>query len=207
VIDVDHQIAAARRVVGSRVLEAGEARTVTISRTYDATLDEVWDACTNPERIRRWFVPVTLDGDHYQIEGNASGTIQQCDPPRGFAASWEFGGEVSWIGLRLTPVPDGTRFELEHIAHVDDERWAQFGPGAVGVGWDMTILGLSLHLSRDTLADPVAWSASAEGHAYMTSSSAAWIEASITAGTGPEAARAAGNRTTAFYTGSGEPAG
>ena len=31
----------------------------------------------------------------------------------------------------------GTRLELEHIAHVDDERWAEFGPGAVGIGWDL----------------------------------------------------------------------
>ncbi len=48
---------------------------------------------------------------------------------------------MSWIELRLTPVEDGgTRFELEHIAHVDDERWAEFGPGAVGVGWDTGLL-------------------------------------------------------------------
>ena len=31
---------------------------------------------------------------------------------------------MSWIEVRLTPSADGgTRFELEHIAHVDDERW------------------------------------------------------------------------------------
>jgi uncharacterized protein YndB with AHSA1/START domain len=206
-MNVGHQITAARRVVGTRVLKAGEARTVTISRTYDTTLDNLWEACTDPERIRRWFVPVTIEGDHYQIEGNASGTIQQCDPPKGFAATWEFGGDLTWIELRLTPVPDGTRFELEHIAQVDNERWAQYGPGAVGVGWDLTVLGLSLHLSGESLADPMAWSASAEGHAYMRRSSAAWTEASIASGTEPGAARAAGNRTTAFYTGSGEAGG
>lgn len=35
------------------MLEAGEARTVTGRQTYDAQLDDVWDACTNPERIPR----------------------------------------------------------------------------------------------------------------------------------------------------------
>ena len=60
-IDVAHQINAVRRQVGSRMLEAGEARTVTVSQTYDASLDDVWDACTNPQRIPRWFLPVSGD--------------------------------------------------------------------------------------------------------------------------------------------------
>lgn len=200
--DVVHEISATRRVVGTRVLAAGEARIVTISRTYDTAPDNLWEACTSPERLRRWFVPVTLDGDRYAIEGNASGTIQQCDPPQGFTATWEFGGEVSWIELRLTPAERGTRFELEHIAHVDDERWAQFGPGAVGVGWDLMVLGLSLHLSGTMMASRMEWPASAEGREFSTLSSDAWRDASIAAGTDPAAARAAADRTTAFYTGS-----
>jgi len=41
---------------------------------------------------------------------------------------------MSWIELRLADEGNGrTLFRLDHIAHVDDERWAQFGPGAVGV--------------------------------------------------------------------------
>ena len=60
-IDVIHEINAVRRQVGRRVLEAGEAHTVTISRSYAATVDDVWDACTNPERIPRWFLPVSGD--------------------------------------------------------------------------------------------------------------------------------------------------
>ena len=60
-IDVTQQINAVRRQVGTRVLEAGEARTVTISQSYDAAIEDVWDACTNPERIPRWFLPITGD--------------------------------------------------------------------------------------------------------------------------------------------------
>src|SRR2546428_4089800 len=56
-IDVIHEINAMRRQVGTRVLEAGRARTLTVARTYDAEVQDVWDACTNPERIRRWFLP------------------------------------------------------------------------------------------------------------------------------------------------------
>jgi uncharacterized protein YndB with AHSA1/START domain len=207
-IDVTEQISAVRRQVGTRGLEAGEARVVTVAQTYAADLDDVWDACTNAERIPRWFLPITGDlrlGGKYQLEGNAGGTIERCDPPHGFAATWEYGGEVSWIELRLTAEPGGgTRFELDHIAHVDDERWARFGPGAVGIGWDMGLLGLAGHLSGGGGIDPAegaAWAASDEGRAFMTASNERWYEASVAAGTDPAAARTAADRTIAAYTG------
>jgi hypothetical protein len=47
----------------------------------------------------------------------------------------------------------------------------------------------------------VAWIASEEGRRFMTLSSGRWGEGSIAAGTDSTAARAAAERTTAFYTG------
>ena len=212
-IDATGQISAVRRQLGQRVLEAGEARVMTISQTYDASLEDLWDACTNPERIPRWFMPISGDlrlHGRYQLVGNASGTVERCDPPKGFAATWEYGEEVSWIEVRLTPAGDGqTRFELEHVAHVDQDRWDQFGPGAVGVGWDLALLGLASHLAADgsgvTPEESQAWAVSAQGQAFATASSERWGEASVAAGTDAEAARAAVQRTTAFYTGMPTP--
>lgn len=209
-IDVSQQIGAVRRQVGSRTLEAGEARTVIVSQTYQAPVEDVWDACTNPDRIPRWFLPISGElrvGGRYQLEGNAGGVIEACDPPKSFAATWEYGGDVTWIDVRLSAEPDGsTRLVLEHIAHVNDQRWAQFGPGAVGIGWDMGLLGLAIHLSSASARDPqevAAWVASAEGRQFMSASSERWGEASIAAGTDEEEARAATGRTTAAYTGTG----
>ena len=210
-IDVVHVISATRRTVGSRTLEAGEARTSTISRTYDAGVEDLWDACTNPERIPRWFLPISGDlrlGGRYQLEGNAGGIIERCDPPHAFAATWEYGGEVTWIEVRLVPEDDArTRLELDHVARVDDERWAEYGPGATGVGWDLGLIGLGLHLAGGgRTVDPqevAAWSASDEGREFITRSSEAWRDASIAAGTDPDAAEAAAARTTAAYTGAG----
>jgi uncharacterized protein YndB with AHSA1/START domain len=209
-IDVAQQINAVRRQVGKRVLEAGEARSVVVSQSYPAAVDDVWDACTNPERIPRWFLPVSGElklGGHYQLEGNAGGVIERCDPPKSFAATWEYGGEVSWIEVRLTGEGDRrTRFELEHIALVDDERWAEFGPGAVGVGWDLGLIGLALHLEGGAASvDPqkvAAWTASDDGKRFITLSSEQWGQANSAAGfADKESARAAADRTTAFYTG------
>jgi len=207
-IDVKHQINDVRREVGSRVLEAGEARVITVSQTYQGTLDDVWDACTNPERIPRWFMPISGDlrvGGRYQLERNAGGTIERCDPPNSFGATWEFGGQRSWIEVRLAERPDGRiQFDLEHVAHVADEMWEQFGPGAVGVGWDLSLLGLALHVSGGERMDPqqgAVWVTSDDGRRFIELSSELWCEASVDAGTSRAAAQAAAERTVAFYTG------
>jgi hypothetical protein len=92
---------------------------------------------------------------------------------------------------------------LEHIAHVDDARWAEFGPGAVGVGWDSMLLGLTMHLEGHmaiTPAEAMEWLVSPEGVRFVTESSSAWCAAAIAAGDEPEAAEAAAKRTTAAYT-------
>jgi uncharacterized protein YndB with AHSA1/START domain len=206
-IDVIQQINAVQRQVGSRVIEAGQARTVIISQVYAAPVEDVWDACTNPERIPRWFLPVSGDlrlGGRYQLEGNAGGIIERCDPPESFAATWEFGGETTWIEVRLTPQLDiRTRLQIEHIALADAQRWAEFGPGAVGVGWDMALFGLAGHLSAGPAVTPgagAAWLASAEGSQFVSLSSDRWSAANAAAGTDEAAARAAADRTTAAYT-------
>jgi uncharacterized protein YndB with AHSA1/START domain len=211
VIDVNHQISSIERRVGGRTLEAGEARTVTISRVYDTPPEDLWDACTNPERISRWFLPISGDlrpGGRYALEGNASGTIERCEPPHSLDATWEYGGGTSWVELRLTPEPDGrTRFALEHIAHIDDDLWAQYGPGAAGVGWDQALIGLNLHLASGVEPEREAveaWQASDDGRRFARLSSERWAAASIAAGTDAADAQAAAARTTDFYT--GEPA-
>lgn len=208
-MEVIEQINAVRRRVGQRILDAGEAHSVIISQVYAAPIDDVWDACTNPVRIPHWFLPVTGDlrpGGRYQIEGNASGTVERCDPPREFTATWEFGGQTSWIEVRLTSEPQGaTRFELEHIAD-PGTPWAEFGPGAVGVGWDMALMGLATHLASGLPVDPqagAAWVTSAPGQEFITLSSRRWRDEDVAAGTDETAAQAAADRTLAAYTGSG----
>jgi uncharacterized protein YndB with AHSA1/START domain len=211
VIDVSHQISTVERRIGSRTLEAGEARTVTISRVFATDPDDLWDACTNAERISRWFLPISGDlrpGGRYALEGNASGTIERCERPHRVDATWEYGGQMSWIELRLTPEAGGrARLTLEHVAHVDDEMWEQFGPGAVGIGWDMGLVGLTLHLEHGVAVpreDGQAWVASDEGRRFAVLASERWAEASIAGGTDPARARAAQGRVTDAYT--GEPA-
>ena len=214
-IEVVNEIDAVERKVGSGRIAAGEGKMVRLRRTYSAPIDDVWDALTNPSRIGRWFLPVSGDfrlGGSYQFEGNAGGKIVACERPNRLLVTWVYGdtsdpASVSDLEVRLTAASeDSTFFELLHTAVVPDEMWDQFGPGAVGVGWDMGVLGLSLHLAGlgDELTTPAekeAWQLSDEGREFATRSSEAWGEANGAAGADPDVVARNIAATTAFYTG------
>ncbi|MFD3436963.1 SRPBCC family protein [Streptomyces sp. NPDC058685] len=203
--DIVDRINDIHREVGSRAVPSGEARTVVLRRTYDAAVEDVWDACTDPERISRWFLPVSGDlrlGGHYQLEGNAGGEVLRCEPPELLKVSWLFGENpgFSEVQVRLTPEADErTVFELEHVAVVPPEMWDRFGPGAVGVGWDLGLLGLGLHLEGNTIDDLSAWQASDEARAFMTRSSEAWGVAYRESGAPADEVAAAVSATTEAY--------
>jgi hypothetical protein len=71
-----------------------------------------------------------------------------------------------------------------------DEHWEKYGPGATGVGWNLGLVGLALHLSRIGAEpfDEAACFASPEGRAFIAGSSEQWGRAAIAAGTDPEPA-------------------
>jgi uncharacterized protein YndB with AHSA1/START domain len=196
VVDIVQQLTSVQRAVTG----SGAERVVTLGQTYDGSLDDVWDALTSPERIPRWFLPVSGDlraGGHFQLEGNAGGTIDRCERPTRFGATWEYGESKSRIDVTLSAVSESrTRVELAHTVAYDAERWAEFGPGDVGVGWDLTFLGFARHLSpaEDEDAAPL--------EQVMRVSSERWRDAGIAAGTDKAEAQEAADRTTAFYTGS-----
>ena len=110
--------------------------------------------------------------------------------------------------MRLSPAgDDATILVLEHTAAVPDEFWTQYGPGAVGVGWDMTLMGLAEHTAKRGSVvheDVMAWMVSPEGVEFVRGSNDSWADASIAAGTDEAAARAAAERTLAFYSGADE---
>jgi uncharacterized protein YndB with AHSA1/START domain len=107
-----------------RRLAAGEARVAAFTRIYDAPIDDVWAACTEPDRLRRWYVPVTGDlrlGGTFQQAGMGSGEIVRCEPPRRLTLSLGRGADE--IDLRLTPGERGaTVLELEHATTLDEHE-------------------------------------------------------------------------------------
>lgn len=212
-IDVVREIEAVKREVGSGRIAAGEGKLVRLQRTYAASIDEVWDALTNPSRIGRWFLPVSGDlrlGGSYQFEGNAGGEIVACERPNRLLVTWVYGdttdpASTSDLEVRLTEAgEDSTVFELLHTAVVPTEMWDQYGPGAVGVGWDMGLLGLTLHLAGSgdsvaTMEQKEAWQMSDEGRQFAGLSSEAWGDANRAAGADDETVSRNIEATTEFY--------
>lgn len=206
--DLMDELLATSRAVGRGSLPAGEAHVVRLSRRFDADVEDVWDAITDPERIARWFLPVRGDlrvGGTYQLEGNAGGEIRACEPPRRLEVTWIFGeppgpGDSSMVEVLLDEDADGgTRLTLAHTAVEPPERWDEFGPGAVGVGWDLGILSLAAHLAGQSLGDPSELETDPELRSVMTASSEAWGGAHRDAGADAEIAARAVAATTAFY--------
>lgn len=207
--DLIDELDAVRRTTGDTTLPGGAAKVVALERTYPAETAEVWDAITNPERIPRWFLPVTGDlrlGGTYQLEGNAGGEIRACEPPHRLQVTWIFGegapmaDDTSLVEVRLSPTPDGgTRLVLEHVAVVPPEMWDPYGPGAVGVGWDLALLGLSAHVQGVELGDPATLDTDPTMRDGMRRSSAAWGRAAAAAGVPADVAAAWEEATTAFY--------
>ncbi|MET9592278.1 SRPBCC family protein [Streptomyces sp. NPDC006516] len=197
------------REVGTRHVASDEAGTVLLRRTFDAAAPDVWDALTSPERIARWFLPVTGEfraGGRYQLEGNAAGEILECVPQERLRVSWLFGPDpgFSEVEVRLTPGSGGgTVFELEHASVVPEEFRSQYGPGAVGIGWDLALLGLGWHLTGGGLSpeDAVEWQNSPEAKAFVARSGEEWGRAFAASGADPEIVTATTVATIAFYTG------
>lgn len=208
--DVARLLGAVTRELETVEKDGVPARKVVATRIYETDIDDLWDALTNPERLPRWFLPVSGDlelGGRFQLEGNAGGEITGCDPPRHLAITWEWAENVSWVEVTLTPETDErTVLRLEHLAHTpdDDEFWERYGPGAPGVGWDQALFGLDQHLATGDTVGPeeaMAWLATEEGRDFIRISSTAWGEVAIADGADPAEARAAAERTRAFYTG------
>jgi uncharacterized protein YndB with AHSA1/START domain len=179
-------------------------RTMTLRRHYRAGVDDVWRACTDPDRLARWLTPVSGDlrpGGRFQLRGNAGGEILRCEPPRVLTVTWEApGGQpVTRVEAVLAAAGDGTDLELRHYGPVDPGFWSQFGPGAVGVGWDLALYALGRVLGGEERPDQTAGPGSPAYRELVTGSSQSWQEAAEAAGIPPEEAKAAADRTTAFY--------
>ncbi|MFG1708526.1 SRPBCC family protein [Nonomuraea sp. M3C6] len=182
-IDIVNQINATYREIGNQAVAAGPGRSLLLRRTYDASIEDVWSACTDPDRISRWLTPIEGDlrlGGTFQLKGNAGGEILRCEKPHLIKVTWGQGeGMLTEVEVRLEPGGDGgTVLELEHAAPaaIVDEMVRMYGPGAtigIGCGWDLMLLGLDLFL-RGVTFDPTTWEGTTEAKEFATASCHAW---------------------------------
>jgi uncharacterized protein YndB with AHSA1/START domain len=182
-IDQRNQLAAIERTVVRRPIAGDEGIGVVLRRRYDAPVAEVWAALTEPERVRRWFLPLSGDlrvGGTFQTEGNAGGEILRCEPPHLLHFTW--GGPTSVVELRLDPAGDAaTALEFAHTVPLS---LAGSGAGAlfVGPGWDGALMSLGRFLAGEDSGDPTA-ADTPEARAFTRGSVDAWVAAIERSGT------------------------
>lgn len=184
-IDIATELTAIHREVVKRTGGGGEVVGAVLRRGYDVPAEDAWEAITDPERLKRWFLPISGDlrvGGKFQLEGNAGGEILRCEAPRLLRTT--FGDPSSQVELRLKADGGSTVLEFDHTVSL-----AIAGSGAgvlyVGPGWDGALMALGLFLRGEVIEDPVTAANSPEAQEFSRRSVHAWasvIEASGTAG-------------------------
>jgi uncharacterized protein YndB with AHSA1/START domain len=142
-----------------RTIGAGDARVAVLTRTYETSVEDLWDACTDPERLARWYTTVTGElrvGGMFEQVNMGGGTIAACDAPHHLKVILGEGG-VDEIEVRISPGPrDGTAtLELQHATTLDSHEIGGQMYDAVfcmGGGYYPRLLALDLHL-RGALPD------------------------------------------------------
>jgi uncharacterized protein YndB with AHSA1/START domain len=102
---------ATRHELTHRTIDAGAARSATFRRTYDATIEDVWEACTDPVRLRRWYAPVQGDlrvGGEFTQGDFGPGKVLRCEAPTRLLIALG-GGDPAPDELELRLIGEGAR--------------------------------------------------------------------------------------------------
>ncbi|CAN5472834.1 hypothetical protein BH23CHL4_BH23CHL4_20620 [soil metagenome] len=124
-----------------RLIRTPDGRTLLITRTFRAPIEDVWASLTESERTARWIGPWTGEGrvggtvmvQMTEEEGAepSAGVIRACDPPRSFSLDLDSGEAGSWsVAVELTEDAGITTLELKHHLYDTDDV------SSIGPGWE-----------------------------------------------------------------------
>jgi uncharacterized protein YndB with AHSA1/START domain len=140
---------------------------VRLERTFQADIDRMFRAFTDPVELVRWWGPMNVRTSAAEVdlrvggecrwvmhpEGQTAvlhGRILELDPPRLLVMTnrWDGQDQDSLVTLRLTSLPTGTHLELIHQqlpAGEDPHQYQQ--------GWDAALASLTRYLSQERTSD------------------------------------------------------
>jgi uncharacterized protein YndB with AHSA1/START domain len=134
---------------------------VRVEDTYDTDIDDLWLACTRPERLARWIAQVTGDlrpGGTVQAVFTSTwsgpAVIEACDPPHHLLLTTEPDtAETTQIEAWLTADGPRTRLVVEERGLPTDQL------PFYGAGWQVHLEDLGRSLVGDAPVHPDGWSA------------------------------------------------
>jgi uncharacterized protein YndB with AHSA1/START domain len=127
---------------------------VTVQDVYDTTVEDLWAAITQPERLRRWIAEV--EGDlrvggrvtmRFTSSWSGTGEVRVCEAPhRLVVASREDDGSETEIEAVVSPEGDRARLVVE-------ERGLPEDPSAYAAGWQVHLEDLGAALAGRPTSD------------------------------------------------------
>jgi uncharacterized protein YndB with AHSA1/START domain len=141
---------------------------VRVEDVYDTDIDDVWDACTTPERLVRWIAEVSGDlrvggGFHalFTSTADGDGNVEVCDAPHHLLLQMDADTDApTQIEAWLTAEGDCTRLVVEERGLPADELHFY------GAGWQVHLEDLGRSLASGASAHPGGWSAQRRSTAW-----------------------------------------
>ncbi|NHN54840.1 SRPBCC family protein [Calidifontibacter sp. DB0510] len=147
--------------VNATMTKTDETRgAVRVEDVYDTDIADLWQACTDPERLARWIAEVTGDlrvggtiRTVFTSTATGSARIDACDEPHHLLITSEPGtDEEAQIEAWLTAEGDRTRLVVE-------ERGLPLkGLHFYGAGWQAHLEDLGRSLAMNASVHPDGWS-------------------------------------------------
>lgn len=145
---------------------------VRVQDVFDTDIDDLWDACTRPERLARWIAEVSgelhVGGEfsaRFTSEWEGTGRIEVCEPPRRLVLVTRETGETDdhVIEATLTPNGDQTLLVIEERGLPVDQL------PAYGAGWQVHLEDLAADLAGRGRCDLSArWQELIPGYRQLT---------------------------------------
>lgn len=106
------------------------AKDIVVTRTFDASVDDVWKAWSEPEHVMRWWGPIGFTSPSAEMDFREGGTSLVC-----MRAPKEFGGEDlynTWTYQKIVPMQ-----RIEFILNFADKNGIKVDPVEVGLTPDV----------------------------------------------------------------------
>jgi uncharacterized protein YndB with AHSA1/START domain len=125
---------------------------VRVEDVYDTDIDDLWEACTSPERLARWLAEVSGDlragGTIHAVFTSTwagPGRVEVCDAPHHLLLTMEPGtDDESQMEAWLTQEGSQTRLVVEERGLPVDKMYLH------GAGWQAHLEDLGRSLAGDT---------------------------------------------------------